>query len=146
VKYITAENNINDVEGLMECVNNYLIFKVDDGISNTTYMTNRKIRIHNMIEYLNNVNEFYNIDTNREINSHRKYVGKILVFIKKVIRKVSKWYINSVFDQQRLYNANVARYLNELTLIIKDLNDENLDIRKKNIELEIELKKMQDKH
>ena len=57
----------------------------------------------------------------RHIYSHRKIIGKAIVFGKKVVRKFLKWYINPFAEQQIAFN-NGARYgIGRLTQIVTEL-------------------------
>lgn len=61
------------------------------------------------IDYMN---VGWNIEVEKEISSHRKIFGRIVVFIKKIIRKCLRWYVNPPFDNQREFNASVTRVCN----------------------------------
>lgn len=65
-------------------------------------------------EYLIMVNNSCNVNSYKNINSHRKVIGKIIVFIKKAIRKSFSWYINPIVEQQNEFNAFSTRVLNSM--------------------------------
>lgn len=65
-------------------------------------------------ENLKMVNNICSISYYKNITSHRKVLGKVIVFIKKVIRKSIGWYINPVIDQQNEFNSFVTRTLNSM--------------------------------
>lgn len=88
----------------------------------------------------------WNIVTEWLITSHRKTIGRFIVFGKKVVRKLLRWYINPPFDQQREFNGSVTRSINivnellhnytneinEAILNIRDLNEKFDALRKDN--------------
>ena len=53
----------------------------------------------------------------RNIYSHRKFIGKFIVFGKKVTRKLLKWYIDPVCYQQTRFNNAVVPSIGRLTEI-----------------------------
>uniref|UniRef100_UPI0019310E6C hypothetical protein n=1 Tax=Anaerophilus nitritogenes TaxID=2498136 RepID=UPI0019310E6C len=63
----------------------------------------------------------------RIITSHREYIGKLIVFGKKVARKLLKWYINPITEQQTRFNNATVNTVQTLIEDIKSLrlNDEN---------------------
>lgn len=63
-------------------------------------------------EYLTMVNNSWNINPYFNIHSHRKIIGKIIIFVKKVIRKSISWYIAPIVEQQNEFNAYTTRTLN----------------------------------
>ena len=50
----------------------------------------------------------------RHIMSHRKIMGSLVVFFKKVVRKSMKWYINPICDQQTEFNNAVVPSIGKL--------------------------------
>jgi 2-polyprenyl-3-methyl-5-hydroxy-6-metoxy-1,4-benzoquinol methylase len=76
----------------------------------------------------------WNVVTEWLITSHRKTIGRFIVFGKKAVRKILRWYINPLFDQQREFNGSVTRSLNIVNELlhnyageVKNLN-ERLDV------------------
>lgn len=65
-------------------------------------------------EHLRLVNMTYHIEPHLPITSHRRILGKLIIFYKKVVRKLLKWYINPIAEQQENFNANVVRTLNSI--------------------------------
>ncbi|MFZ2538005.1 MAG: FkbM family methyltransferase [Oscillospiraceae bacterium] len=49
------------------------------------------------------------------IYSHRKYIGGAIVFMKKVVRRLLKWYINPICNQQTEFNNAVVPSIGRLT-------------------------------
>lgn len=66
---------------------------------------------------LEQVNRRWDVSPEFYITSHRRSIGKFIVFGKKVIRKLLRWYVNPVFEKQKGFNASVTRTLN----IVKEL-------------------------
>ena len=58
------------------------------------------------------VNTTWDVMAERPITSHRRFLGPILVFGKKVVRKLLRWYVNPFVDQQRNFNAAMVRLMN----------------------------------
>jgi hypothetical protein len=79
----------------------------------------------NVNEFNNNIyeiNQYYNIQLNNPINGR-----KIVRFIKRIIRKLTQFYIAPIVDQQKLFNASTVRTLNQINFFIKNQQD-NYDI------------------
>ncbi|WP_337103799.1 class I SAM-dependent methyltransferase [Paenibacillus sp. YIM B09110] len=105
-----------------------LKFDVEDIRRNMFYVKNKN-RVNKQIEdqgssqhdktnqlivELGLVNRLWNVNPEHEITSHRQVVGKFIVFGKKVMRKVLRWYVSNTFHKQREFNASVTRTLNLL--------------------------------
>jgi methyltransferase, FkbM family len=56
----------------------------------------------------------------RPIFSKRRFIGKYIVFSKKVVRKLLKWYINPITDQQTRFNNAVTPVLGRLTEVLNN--------------------------
>ncbi|MFD0676214.1 MULTISPECIES: class I SAM-dependent methyltransferase [unclassified Paenibacillus] len=69
-------------------------------------------------------NRKWNINSEHAITSHRPIIGRFIILGKKVIRKLLRWYINPVIDQQRDFNASVTRSLNILTTLNINFSEE----------------------
>lgn len=95
----------------------------------------------------------WNIVTEWFITSHRKTVGKFIVFGKKAVRKMLRWYINPPLDQQREFNSSVTRSLNmandllhyygsefeKISVDIDELNTRVEDLQRENADLKISI-------
>lgn len=66
----------------------------------------------------------------RELYSCRKLVGGIIVFVKRVIRKVLKWYIEPVCNQQTEFNHMTVKAVEEIFESQAICKLECIDIRK----------------
>lgn len=59
-------------------------------------------------------NDNWLISAERAIFSHRKIIGKFIVFGKKVVRKFLRWYIDPITEAQSRLNGSVTRCINEV--------------------------------
>ena len=66
----------------------------------------------------------WNVTPEYVITSHRKLTGKFIVFGKKIVRKLLRWYLNPFADRQRNFNGSVTRSLNLLSETAHLLQDE----------------------
>lgn len=62
----------------------------------------------------NKDNEYYEIHSHWSISSHRKFIGRFIVFFKKIVRKLLKWYIDPIVEQQNRFNGSVTASINAL--------------------------------
>jgi len=67
----------------------------------------------------------WGFDTMKPIKSHRRLLGKISIFLKKIARKSIFWYTNPIFEKQREFNSSVTRSLNEIQKFISNSIDVN---------------------
>ncbi len=68
----------------------------------------------------------------RPITSHRPFLGPFIVFGKKVARKLLKWYLNPVCEQQTAFNnavtpsiGRLTEYLGKTVLSVEELKEEH---------------------
>lgn len=108
------------------------VMKCESGIIDDKYVNNsRKAKnmvINEIDEYINKMeynrqenNTKWNVITHNNITSHRKILGRFIVFIKRVIRKSLKWYINPIMDQQREFNASITRTSNDMSNVLQKM-------------------------
>lgn len=74
-------------------------------------------------EYIAQNNSRWNIQKAGPIKSDKKLIGSIIVFVKKVIRKLSYWYIEFLVDQQTAFNASATNSINETVKFVKESQD-----------------------
>ena len=67
-----------------------------------------------------------NILSYRKLRSRGGIIGKVLLFIKKAIRKLTKFYIEPIASDQSEYNRHVAKTLD---FILESLNNKNKEIK-----------------
>jgi 2-polyprenyl-3-methyl-5-hydroxy-6-metoxy-1,4-benzoquinol methylase len=60
-------------------------------------------------------NRTWGVGSEKPITSHRKVIGRFIVFGKKVARKLLRWYINPIIEEQNRFNAQLTGALNELS-------------------------------
>lgn len=65
-----------------------------------------------LVKWKNKNNSKYAVRSHMPITSHRKVIGKVLIFSKKIVRKCLKWYIDPVVEQQNEFNASVTASIN----------------------------------
>lgn len=76
-----------------------------------------------LMKNINNNNILWDIPTNESISSHRRTVGKGIVFGKKIVRKLLYWLVTRPLIQQKEFNGSVTRSLNELVTTQQGLID-----------------------
>lgn len=78
-------------------------------------------RIHDLMDkvsiYVGTLEQTRENNTNRVILSHRRVIGRLVVFAKRVIRKLSRWYIDPPWQQQTTFNNAVAPSIGCMTEI-----------------------------
>ena len=65
-------------------------------------------------------------------------IGRLSVLVRRVVRRLLRWYINPIVDQQNMYNAAATRALNLLAT-------ENARLRRQHGELEARLSALQER-
>lgn len=85
------------------------------------------VEIASRIETMERTRENYAF---RYIFSCRKYVGKIIVFFKRVIRKLLKWYIEPICFQQTEFNNAVTPAIGRLCELQQRTFDEQIALKK----------------
>ena len=65
-----------------------------------------------LLSELSQANRTWLVDADYEITSHRPRIGRFIVFGKKVVRKLLRWYVSAAFNKQRTFNADATRSLN----------------------------------
>lgn len=89
------------------------------------------------------VSDYYALSTENELEG-----GAFSRFIKKVVRKLTRFYVEPVADEQSAINANTAQALQQLELYTIDSQEQNtvalskrvdaLELQQKNSRMEIE--------
>lgn len=67
-----------------------------------------------LMEHLHLANAFYDKNMPGEPASERKIMGPLFAVLKRLVRRVSSWYLVPSLDSQRLFNAYVTRSINEM--------------------------------
>ncbi len=67
-----------------------------------------------------------NIISEWPITSHRRRIGRFIIFGKRLVRKLLRWYINPILDQQREFNISIAEELvNQLKITNNRIDEQN---------------------
>lgn len=85
-------------------------------------------RIDEMDMEIRQNNLKWSISSEWLITSHRRFLGKFIVFGKRLVRKFLRWYLNPSWDQQREFNGSVTRSLNIMSDVIHLLLQRNIDL------------------
>ena len=67
------------------------------------------------------VNAYYDKNLPGDIESGQRVLGPAYSFMKRIVRKVTSWYVVPAQENQRLFNAYVTRCLNEMKRYLDDL-------------------------
>jgi len=60
-------------------------------------------------------NRTWGVGAEKPITSHRRVIGRFIVFGKKAARKLLRWYINPIIEEQNRFNAQLTGALNEIS-------------------------------
>lgn len=97
----------------------------DSGVVEEEINFNKNSSEEDMLEeYLRMTNNTCNVISDKNITSHRKIIGKIIVIVKRMIRKSIHWYIQPIVQQQNEFNSYSTRTLNSMTAKIKLIDNE----------------------
>ncbi|MEK4128666.1 FkbM family methyltransferase [Solibacillus sp. FSL W8-0474] len=58
----------------------------------------------------------------KNLTSHRKVLGSPIIFGKKVVRRLLKWYLNPITQQQSTFNTSSTKAIISIYSILEDLN------------------------
>ncbi len=81
----------------------------------------------------------------RPITSHRKFIGSFIVFFKKVVRKLTKFYVEPVALQQTEFNNTVTPIVGRMTQAIAGIDSEVGILKKEAFEREQTLRRCSEK-
>lgn len=100
-----------------------------DDLQNVSFDQVEKINpssldIKSLYEKVDIVNKSWHSNPEFTITSHRKFLGPIIVSAKKMIRKITRWYINPYARLQNEFNGNVTRTINEMFTQFKNTSDQ----------------------
>lgn len=77
------------------------------------------------------------VNVNAKVNSHlpllweSMVLGRVRALVQRVVRRLLRWYINPIVEQQNIFNAAVARSLTLLAAENARLQRENVDLRER---------------
>ena len=114
-----------------------------DEIIDTVYFENQ----------VSSVNATWNVPYYRPLASHRKIMGRFIVFFKKVVRKILKHLLLPIVEDQNRFNASTTNAINairnnDIVFLqnIKQLVAENANIKQHVERLETQLEENMNKH
>lgn len=99
----------------------YSDVKNNDNIPVASYSNNHIAEICRLIPELERTREN---NANRPITSHRRFVGRFVIFFKKVVRKLTRFYIDPIAVQQTEFNNTVTPIIGQMTEAIVKLEGE----------------------
>ena len=67
-----------------------------------------------LMENLHLTNAYYDMNLPGELTSERRVLGPFYGFLKRIVWRISSWYISPALDNQRLFNAYATRSINEM--------------------------------
>jgi len=67
-----------------------------------------------LMENLHLANAYYDKNLSGEVVSDRRVLGPFYRFFKRIMRRLTSWYVNPALDNQRLFNAYTTRSINEM--------------------------------
>lgn len=119
-----------DVKEIMQRVKSTLgKYNMNEDITNLKVNVENAVVDSNLLEQLmsqlTKLNRSWNISVEYSISSHRKGIGNFIVLGKKIVRKLLRWYIKPIMNDQAEYNANVTRSMNATWGIIQQQNELN---------------------
>jgi hypothetical protein len=65
----------------------------------------------------------WEIDSEVPISSKRKYVGRFVIVVKRIVRGLTAWYMNPVIHEIRKYNMLVTRTLFDISKNIDEIKE-----------------------
>ena len=100
--------------------------------------------------YINEMSRTRENRAHRYLHSHRRVIGPFIVFGKKVVRKLLKWYLDPVSNQQTEFNNAVTPALGRTTELLTDVMKKQSEIEKTHLnmisQLQQEYKQLQNEH
>lgn len=79
-----------------------------------------KVDISQQLRFLEN---HWQIQTHRPVTTSKPYLPGLIVFFKKVVRRLLKWYVNPIADQASQVNLAVLRTITAMNAEIEALKD-----------------------
>jgi O-antigen chain-terminating methyltransferase len=111
-------SGINSDLKTTEQVVNILLKNSSQGPTTVNDVTGSKISspfdMGELTKWKNLNNQRFQINYYRTIYSHRKYIGSMIVFAKKAIRKIIKFLIEPIIEEQNEFNRTITASVNAL--------------------------------
>lgn len=115
----TLKNDEQYTEAVKELSEKYTSISINDGSISDEWN-----------QYIRGMESTKNNHAHRYLHSHRKVLGPFIVFSKKVVRKLLKWYINPITEQQTSFNniatSAIVKTSEQLTRFKNDLDNVNI--------------------
>lgn len=121
------ENLKNDIQRKMK-IRKYAAMNTDDQSIYEFNPINCDIddKLHNLqMQFMENIQEADQSKTHNlyfNISSNRKYIGRLIIFLKRAIRKIIKilfgWFINPILDRQTFFNGKMINSVNSMNSIM----------------------------
>ena len=67
-----------------------------------------------LLKWKNKNNDKFEVSSHWAITSHRKFIGKFIIIGKKIVRKLLKWYVEPIIEQQNEFNGSITASINSL--------------------------------
>lgn len=147
-----------DVENIMQEIRDDIktkgytndMLSFNDMAVDTSDLVVPEFNMYDFNEEIKLLNRLWNVRANRPIVSNGTIRSNISTFVKKVIRKFIKFYIEPITTDQATYNAMVVKTVNRLNCYIQENNKdewnrklEELLCEQERMKSEIELLKKQ---
>ena len=87
------------------------------------------------VQHSINIDRRWDIIRDTQVRSHRRISGKIIVFFKNKTKKLFKWYVDSLFDQQVEFNHTMWLSYYQLQNEVKELRVEVEQLKEENEKL-----------
>jgi len=119
---INIDNKIIDPKILMERVRKDVLHKkkieyeMNASINGNMDLSDLSKDIDSIYINIQKLNENWQI-SDMTIKSHRKYIGRFIVFVKRLVRKMIYWFIRPYWDQQVNFNAATTRAISDIARI-----------------------------
>jgi|GEM_PF-501605 len=97
---------------------------------------------NNLKDFLGEYHELeqhWNVSADNPVTAPGKVWGKPLIFAKKVVRRLLRWYINSFVDRQRYFNLKVTHSFNRMRDLFSELDDFTRQLQRERDELKEQL-------
>jgi len=91
---------------------------------------------------LEEINDMSRIQANRPLTSDRKSAGSLIVFFKKVIRKLTRFYVEPIVEDQNNFNYSVVRYLDSLNAYVLMQDACNRELKEENKKLKAQIEEL----
>lgn len=147
-------NNFNSIEEkvIFEKLTQY-IKSSENSLNEKVSRSNDSFDESNISKYVSEIIGYISMMENnrqnyayRPILSYKKYIGRIIVFGKKVIRRILKFYVEPIAFQQTEFNNAVTPSIGKLTEIQVELLHGIVSLQKENSSIKEELTKKQDEY